>query len=324
MKILITGASGMLGVYICRELLRAGHQVTGYSRSAPVIDGIAWMQGNVLDFDRLLRASRRQQSIIHLAAITGPGRASPERLIADNVAGTANVLEAAVREGVPKVVFASSAAALGFSFPKRRMVPQYFPVDEEHPAEPQDPYGLSKLLGEVTCKSYSDAYGLQTLCLRVNGTWYTDAEGAALVVKCSWARGLTVEQLWTGRYVRTIEDSTDDWPTPGPPSPRRNLWAVTDARDIGQAFRLAVENTALLHEVFLLNADDTCSRLPTRTLLARDYPEVPLKAPLEGYASTISHEKATRLLGFQPRHTWRDSDFARWLAAVETPDSRPQ
>ena len=323
MKILMTGANGILGVYICPELLRAGHQVTCYSRSAPVIGGIAWMQGDVLDFDNLLRASRGHQSIIHLAAIPGPDRASPERLIADNVAGTTNVLEAAVREGMPKVVFTSSGAALGFSFPKRRMVPRYFPVDEEHPAEPQDPYGLSKLLGEITCKTYSDAYGLQTLCLRVNNAWYTDAEGAALVVQCGSGRGLTVEQEWTGRYVRTIEDP-DDWPTPGPPSPRSNLWAVTDARDIGQAFRLAVENTELLHEVFLINGFDTCSRTPTQSLLSRYYPEVPVKTPLEGHASALSHQKATRLLGFQPRYTWRDSDFARWLAAAETSANRPE
>ena len=71
----------------------------------------------------------------------------------------------------------------------------------------------------------------------------------------------------------------------------------------------------------LMTGFDTCSWTPTQTLLSRYYPEVPVKASLEGNAS---HQKATRLLGFEPRHTWRDSNFARWLAAVETSANRPE
>ena len=100
---------------------------------------------------------------------------------------------------------------------------------------------------------------------------------------------------------------------PGPPSPRNNLWAVTEARDAAQAFRLAVENNNLKHEVFFINGDDTCSLVETRTLIERHYPGVPVKAPLEGHASLVSHEKATRLLRYRPRYTWRESDFQQWL-----------
>ena len=100
---------------------------------------------------------------------------------------------------------------------------------------------------------------------------------------------------------------------PGPPSPRNNLWAVTDARDAARAFRLAVENDRLGHEVFLINGADSCSRMDSRTLVERHYPRVPLRAPLEGHASLVSHAKATRLLGYRPRYSWRQSDFADWL-----------
>ncbi len=100
---------------------------------------------------------------------------------------------------------------------------------------------------------------------------------------------------------------------PGPPSPRSLLWAVTDVRDAIQSFRLAIENTQILHDVFLINADDTCSTTESKTLVEQYYPQVPLKESLEGYATLVSHAKATQLLGYQPQYTWRDSDFMHWL-----------
>jgi nucleoside-diphosphate-sugar epimerase len=313
MKVLVTGGNGTIGPYVLRELLDAGHTITCYSRTtAPPVQGVSFVRSDILDLDRLTRACQGHDAIVHLAAVPGPRRATPERLLHVNVLGTVHVLEAALRCGARKVVFASSGAASGFTFPSKPLVPRYFPVDEEHPSEPQDEYGLSKLLGEITCKRYADAFGLRTICLRINNNWYLDREGAALAVRAGWAKGLTVEELWTVRYRRSIEDAEKEWPVPGPPSPRNNLWAVTDARDAARAFRLALANDDLLHEVFFINGDDTCSTVPTRDLIARHYPGVPLKAPLEGHASLVSHAKATHLLGYRPRFTWRQSDFYEW------------
>jgi nucleoside-diphosphate-sugar epimerase len=318
MKIFITGAGGSIGGYVCRELLRAGHELTGFSRNSQMSPGVRAVQGDVTNFDSVLNACSGHDAIVHLAAIPGPGRASPEQLIASNVAGTACVLEAAVRAGVSKLVFASSNAAFGFPFQQKPIRPDYLPVDEEHTCEPHDPYGLSKLLGESTCRSYSNAYGLRTICLRINNNWYLDRLGAETAVQAGWARGMTVDQLWTVRYRRTIEDTSDDWPSPGPVSPRKNLWAVTDARDAAQAFRLAVENSAIQHEVFNINGDDTCSRLETPLLISRYFPDIPMRSQLEGHSSLVSHEKATRLLGYRPRFTWRTGEFANWLLVAES------
>jgi nucleoside-diphosphate-sugar epimerase len=312
-KIFVTGASGTLGSYICRELLNAGHEVTGYSRSRGEMDKVRWISGDAENCAHLARSVQGHDAIVHLAAIPGPGRASPERLIATNLLTTASVLEAAVHSLVPTVVFASSGAALGFTFHKRLIPPQYLPVDEAHTCDPHDPYGLSKLLGETTCKSYSDAFGLRTLCLRINNAWYVDRPGAEFAVQSGWARGLTVEQLWEVRYARIVEDSSDEWPTPGPVSPRKNLWAVIDARDVALAFRLAVESSVPGHEVFNLNGSDTCSLVPTPQLLARHFPEVPLRAEFRGFDTLVSHKKATQMLGFHPVHSWRQSDFEEWF-----------
>jgi len=231
-----------------------------------------------------------------------------------NVVGTVQALEAALAGGVPKFVLASSGAATGFSFQKREITPRYLPIDEEHPCEPQDEYGLSKVLAEIACKRYSDAFGMRTLCLRINHNWYLDRAGAQAAVGAGWARRFqAVEELWSERYLKALRDPEGEWPTPGPPRPRNLLWAVTDARDAGQAFRLAVENEGLQHEVLLINAGDTCSLEQTPQLIARWFPDVPLKRPLQGFDSLISYDKATRLLGYRPRYTWRQSEFSEWM-----------
>ena len=313
MKILITGGSGTLGGYVLRELLRAGHALSCYSRTAPRVDGVDFIEGDVENIEQLKTACRSHDAIIHMAAIPGPGRSSPERLIEVNVLATINVLEAAVHARVGRVVLASSGAATGFSFQERELRPGYLPLDEEHPCEPQDAYGLSKLLAEQACKGYSDGHRIQTICLRVNHNWYLDRKGAEVAVRSGWAQALTVEELWMERYRKVLEEPEGDWPTPGPPAPHKLLWAFTDARDAAQSFRLAVENTNIQHEVFLINGDDTCSKAETRSLIEKHCPGVPLRAPLQEHASLWSHDKATRMLGYNPQYTWKNSDFLAWL-----------
>ena len=325
LRVLVTGGSGTIGGYVLRELLRAGHSVSSFSRTAPRVEGAGFVQGDIMEPAQLADACRDQDAVIHLAAIPGPGRATPAQLLNVNVIGAVNVLEAAVHAGVGRFVFASSGAATGFSFQKQEFLPRYLPLDEEHPTEPQDEYGLSKLLGELTCKRYTDAFGIRTICLRINNNWYLERAGAEVAVRSGWAQQFTVEELWRQRYRKTIEDAEGDWPSPGPPAPRKILWAFTDARDAARAFRLAVENDSISHDVFLINGADTCSHEPTTLLIDRlrhsfsegaassTVPDIPLKAPLEDHASLWSHAKATRLLGYRPKYTWRQSDFQSWM-----------
>jgi len=319
MKIFVTGASGTLGGYILRELLNSGHTVTNFDREPSPIEGVKYVEGDITNPEQLFKAVLGHDAIIHLAAIPGPGRATPDQMMQINVIGILNVLEAAHKADAKKLVFASSGAATGFTFQKYKVLPEYLPLDENHPCHPHDDYGLSKLLGEITCKRYSDAYGMHTICLRINNNWYVDREGAEVAVGSSWAKQsqFTVEDLWTKRYRKTIEDPDGEWTIPGPPPPHNVLWSFTDARDAAQAFRLAVENDSILHDVFLINGDDTCSLIETQDLIDRYYPGVPIKATLNGHASLWSHEKATRLLNYNPRFTWRESDFSNWLNGLE-------
>lgn len=318
MKIFITGGTGTIGGYVLRELLTCGHSITNYSRSKPIIDGIETIHGNIRDLHQLKSGCKNHDAIIHLAAVPGPGRATPEQLIHDNVIGTVNVLEAAVAANIPKVVFTSSGAVHGFTFQKKEIKPNYLPLDEEHPCEPEDEYGLSKLLAEITCKRYSKAFGIQTICLRLGNNWYLDRPGAEIAVRSGWGKsfGGNVEKLWLQRYCKTIEDDgSTDWPIPGPPPPLKVLWEVTDARDAAQAVRLAVEKDDILHDVFLTTGNETCSTLSTHDLITRFFPQIPLKKSLDGFASLWSNDKAARLLGYRPKYSWRHTDFSVWFNA---------
>ena len=315
MKIIVTGGSGTIGGYLLRDLATRGHELTCYSRSRPVEDHAHWWAGDIEDVDTLKAACADHAALVHLAAIPGPGRASPDRLIQVNVVGTVNVLEAAVANGIDKVVFASSGAASGFSFQLRPIVPDYLPIDENHANRPQDDYGLSKLLAEQVCRRYTDAYGIHTPCLRINHNWYLDRPGAEVAVTGGWAKGLAVEELWERRYRKIIEEPDGEWPRPGPPRPSDLLFAVTDVRDAVHAFSLALDHADLGHEVFAINGADTCSLTPSLELVARHFPQVELRHPLSGHATLVSHAKATRILGYQPEYSWRDSDFSRWMEA---------
>lgn len=318
MRVVVTGGNGLLGTYVIRELMSAGHQVTSFGRHHSSVAGATSVIGDISDMQTLQAGIADHEAVVHLAAVTGPGKTTPEQLMHTNVIGTVNVLESAVRQGISRVVFASSGAATGFSFQRHEIVPNYLPIDEEHPAAPHDEYGLSKLLCEITCKRYSAAHGISTICLRVNNAWYVDRASASAALHSaasgsSWTKGLALEEIWRGRYWKMLSEPDGIWTKPGLPPPRDLLWAVSDARDVAWAFRLAVEATSIAHEVFAINSDETCSLTRTRELVRRHYPNVELRAPLDGFATLVSVEKAGRLLGYKPRFTWRGSDFQQWL-----------
>ena len=303
MNILVTGGSGKIGGYVLRELLSAGHSVSNYSQTAPLVEQVRHIHGDITDLERMQEACQGHDAVVHLAAVPGPGITTPERLIYVNDRGTYTVLEAALGAGARKVIFGSSKEAMNTDYRQRDTQPRYFPIDEDHPAQPRNEYGISKLINEITCQRFSESYGIQTICLRINHNWYLDRAGAEVAVRSGWNREHTVEEQWQG-YRRNITD---------PARGGSNLWTVTDARDAARAFRLALENNAIAHEVFLINGPDTYSLVETPTLAARHYADVPLRRPLSGFDSFVSTDKARRLLGYQPRYTWRHSEFRAWM-----------
>jgi nucleoside-diphosphate-sugar epimerase len=312
MRVAVTGASGSIGAYVLRELLEHGHEPVAVGRR-PAGSYVPFREASLDDVASLARAFEESEGVIHLAAIPSPYRAGLHEILEVNVAGTARTLDAAVEAGTTRFLFASSGAATGFSFPAHDRVPDYLPLDEEHPCAPDDAYGLSKLLGEELCARWSRAHGLATVALRINHNWYVDREGAgAALAAGGWARGLPVERLWE-RYRLQIEEPERERAPDKPPLPRDLLYAVTDARDAARAFRFALEAQTAGHEVLMINGFDTCSLVPSERLAAAAFPGVPVRTTLTGHATLVSFAKAGALIGYEPRYTWRESDFATWF-----------
>jgi nucleoside-diphosphate-sugar epimerase len=275
MKVILTGGSGKVGKYLLSELL-GKHDVTVYDLNKPNNSEMKFVRGDVTILQNCLEAFQGADAIIHLAAVTSPLRDPPEKVFGVNMMGTFCVLEAAVKCGVKKVVVASSDSSLGFVYREKPLKPEYLPIDENHPLKPQDPYGLSKLIGEEICRRYSMAYGIQTICLRLCLVWFPD----------------------NAEYFLSLIETN---------ALMKGLWAYVDARDAAQAFRLALEKEDVSHDIFFISAEDTASREETSQLIQRYYPQVPgVSRRLTGRKSLIDCSKARRVLGYRPRHSWKE------------------
>ena len=276
MKIVLTGASGRVGRYVLAELA-ATHDVVAFDARPPVDSAVRFVQGDITRMADCRQALDGAEVVVHLAAIPNPLNNPPEQVMQINAMGTFNVIEAAVQAGVKRVVMASTDSALGFVFRRRDFLPEYLPIDEAHPLRPQDAYGLSKLIDEEICKSYSRAYGLETVCVRI-------------------CRVIFPEEVELNQKLAA-----------DPTILAKGLWVYVDVRDAARAFRLAAEAPGLQHEAIFAAAPDCFARAETAQLLERFYPALlPWADHLSGHHSLITGAKAQRLLGFEPRHTWRD------------------
>lgn len=281
-KVLVTGGSGAVGQYVVDDLLQHGYHVGVLDLVAPQSPAVVFHPVDILDLDALTRAMAGYAAVVHVAGIAHPLNDPAKRVFDVNVNGTFNTLEAAASNGIDTVVMTSSESTLGFAFMTHAMEPLALPIDEAHPSRPQDPYGLSKVVAEQICRTYSARYRMRTVCLRAPWIWLPQAQ------QRPFYQGLVTEYPnWT-----------------------KNLWTFVDARDVATAHRLALEvPLETLHEAFFITAAENWTGLDSRALLARFYPGIAPDAiapELVGAGALISHAKATRLLGYRPRFGVRD------------------
>ncbi len=167
MRALVTGGAGFIGSNIIRLLMEKDAAVvaydnlsTGYLKNLDPFPGVKFVKGDVTDLDLLKKAMRGCDTVFHLAASIGNAKsiAFPLEDSRVNVFGALNVAEAARENGVRAVVYSSSAGLFG--------EPQYLPVDEKHPCEPDSPYGVSKMAGEKHLLCLGRLYRFRVACLR--------------------------------------------------------------------------------------------------------------------------------------------------------------
>ncbi|WP_076263678.1 NAD-dependent epimerase/dehydratase family protein [Intrasporangium flavum] len=291
MRIFFTGGSGKAGRHVAPFLAEQGHQVTNADHvplGHPAVDDLTVDLTDIGEtysalaglarFDELeLEAKPAYDAVVHFAAVPRILLTSDAKTYATNVLSTYNVLEAATRLGIRKVVFASSETTYGICFAQGERRPLYVPVDEEHPTVPEDSYAMSKVANEVTARSFQARTGADVYGLRINNV------------------------IEPHEYAEMFPPFLAD-----PALRRRNVFAYIDARDLGQMVQRCLEVDGLGYEVFNVANADMSVAATTDEVRERFYEGVELRRPMGRDETFYSIDKARDLLGFSPQHSWRE------------------
>lgn len=277
--IIVTGGSGQAGRACVKDLMEHGYDVTSVDLIPSTDPKVRFSRADVADFGQAMATLSmidervaKVIGVVHLAAIRAPGLAPNHVTFSVNTVSTYNVFEAARQLGIRNVVWASSETVYGIPYPDG---PTYVPVDEAI-ERPQTAYSLSKLMGEKMAEQF-----------------------------CRW----DPQQKIIGLRFSNVMDPEDYERFPGfdadPRSRHWNLWTYIDARDGAQAIRLALEAKITGAHIFgIANADSVMNR-SNEELLDEVYPGAERSRKLEDNESLISIEKARKVLGYEPRYSWR-------------------
>lgn len=275
MKVVVTGGSGHTGRYVVEYLAQRGHDVTSVDTVRPDRTIAPYQLVDMEDLGQVYGCLAGAEAVVHLAAIPRPTFHTNAVVFRTNVMTLYYVLEAAATLGIHRVVVASSVSVLGFPFFYRPLSPQYVPVDEAHPRLPQDPYALSKHLGEEMADAFVRRAGMTIISLRF-----------------PW---IHTPQTFKEQIVPLWDD---------PAAGASNLWSYIDARDAAQAFGLALEANISGHEPFFIAAPNTFMKTLTADLVRQCYPDTEIRPGLDGNQSLLDSSKAARILQFSARYTW--------------------
>jgi nucleoside-diphosphate-sugar epimerase len=274
--ILVTGAAGRLARRVVRSLVEQGHEVLGTDR-VPANDSPApFVQADLCHRQKAMELIAGVEAVIHMGAIPGPQQSDAYETFSNNVQSAFNVIWAAAEQKIRRVVFSSSAFAMGWASDPHAFVPRYLPLDEHHPMTPFEAYGLSKQVGECIADMVARSTKTSVVSLRFTN-------------------------------VVSPEDQAEfPVPPPTPENPRTLvLWSYADPRDVSDAHVLALDADLHGHEAFLLAQPTTRFLEPTVDLINRNFADrIEIRGGLCGNASVISTEKAERLLGFAPKYQW--------------------
>ncbi len=291
MRIFFTGGSGKAGRHVATYLAEQGHEVTNADLVPLGHPAVADLRVDLTDtgetYSALAGLARMEElelahqptydAVVHFAAVPAILLTSDARTYATNVLSTYNVLEAATRLGIRKIVFASSETTYGICFAQGERKPQYVPVDEDHPVVPEDSYAMSKVANEVTARSFQARTGADVYGLRINNV------------------------IEPHEYAELFPDFLAD-----PSLRRRNVFAYIDTRDLGQLVQRCLATDGLGYQVFNVANADMSVAATTQEVRERFYDGVDVRRPMGPDETFYSIGKARDLLNYEPRHSWRD------------------
>jgi UDP-glucose 4-epimerase len=286
MRIAVTGGSGKLGRTVVAVLGQAGHAVVTLDQAGE--RGPGFVQVDLTSYGETIDALFGENdpsagpeqaekpafdALVHLAAIPAPGIRSDVATFHNNILSTFNVFQAARRAGIRNIVYASSETTLGLPFD---VPPPYVPVDEEYAARPESVYSLVKHLEE---------------------------QMAIELVR--WDPTLKIIAL----RFSNVMDPQDYAAFPGFDADATlrswNLWGYIDGRDGAQAVLKALDLDSTGFDRFIIAAADTVMSRSNAELVAEVFPGVPVTRELGEHDTLLSIDKARRVLGYSPQHSWR-------------------
>ena len=287
-RVVVTGGSGQLGRFVVREMFTHAHQVSAIDTVKPRECPCPTYVVDLCKAEPLIEHLKNTDAVIHLAhqrfqytesgfnfstqRWESPDTAGDAASFKANVVMTHNVLAAAQTAGVKKIVCGSSLAIYGLYYPMTELQPEYLPIDEAHPLRPQDPYGLTKLVGEQLCEVFSRKSDMQIASLRFS-EMYTEEHRALLAER---------------KKHPTIRGTGA-------------LWSYIDVRDAARACRLALEADFSGHQAFNICAPDTIMDLPTGELIEKFLPQVKAVRQAAGRWSGYDTAKAERVIKFRAK-----------------------
>ncbi len=280
-RIIVTGGSGKAGHWIIKHLVEEGYDVVNVDARRPATDQCRTIVADLTQLGQTVTAfspfgtgnRAPYAGVIHMAAIPRAHDMPNDEIFRVNALSTYNVLEACALLGIGKAVIASSESSYGMCFASEFFEPRYLPVDEAHPQLPEDTYGLTKIVNEVTAAAFHRRTGMQVISLRLGNILCPEDH---VGIRANFAH---------------------------PEHRLRILWSYIDARDVAIACQLGIEKDGLGCEAVILAADDTSSDRPSQELIAQFLPGVKeFKQPITGRQALISSERAKALLGWKQQH----------------------
>jgi len=290
-RILFTGGSGKAGKHVIAYLLAQGHQVLNLDLVPLDHPGVDNLIVDITDSGQVFNAMtsyanfselepgigvQKFDAVVHFAAVPRILLKPDNETFRVNTIGTYNVIEAAVKLGISKIVIASSETTYGVCFTDGRSDPEAIPVTETCDTNPMDSYGLSKVLNEKTARSFQRRSGADIYALRI------------------------------GNVIEPHEYPMFNDFAQNPESRRRNFFSHIDARDLGQIVDLCLAKDGLGFEVFNATNDENSLDTPAKELADTHFPGVPCKADLGEYEALLTNRKIREVLGFKQQHNWRD------------------
>ena len=249
MKVLVIGGAGYIGSHVVKELMAKGHQITVFDNLSSglkqnLFKGNGFIKGDILNIKALDKAfAKGFDAFIHLAAFKAAGESMvcPEKYSVNNISGTINILNSAVSHGCLKMVFSSSAATFG--------EPQYLPIDENHPQNPENYYGFTKLEIERFMGWYDKIRGLKFAALRYFNAAGYDPEGVLYGLEKNPANLLPVMMEVAAGIREKLKVFGNDYPT-------RDGTCIRDyihVTDLARAHVMALEYISSKNESLTLN-----------------------------------------------------------------------